>query len=114
MSRHEGDRPRLEPLGIEEPIAERPETERRRHQPAVSLACICRSPQSQKANTRRFPRPDRGTVEPLENDDKDTDPSGQRQPPQPPCPIPILLPRHQPLPLCLLPSLPPVVRSATE
>src|SRR3546814_4739420 len=100
MPHHEGDRPRLEPLGIEEPIAERPETERRRDQPAVSFACICRGPKRQQANTRRFPRPDRGTVEPLENGDKETDPSGQRQPPKPPRPIPILLRRHKPLPLC--------------
>src|SRR3546814_8361182 len=47
---HERDRPRLEPLRVEQPVAERPETERRRDQPAVSFARICRGPKRQEAN----------------------------------------------------------------
>src|SRR3546814_4183412 len=69
-------------------VGERPETERRREQRAVSFARIGRGPKRQEANTRRLPRADRWTVEPLENGDKEADSAGQRQAPKPPRPIP--------------------------
>src|SRR3546814_11544350 len=74
---------------------------RRRDQPAISFARIRRGPKRQEADTHRLPRPDRWTVEPLENGDKEADSAGERQPPKPPRPIPILSAAHPAPPLHL-------------